>query len=363
MTAPSTPQSALYRTIHGQPDVARDVLANQSDAAEAAARVLGGARRIFLAGTGTSSHAAIVGEHLFRLAGADAYSTTHFDFVTYPRPLSAADALIAISHRGSKRYGTQAIERALAAGGPVIGVTGKESPMHGPAIILRTAPQEVSATHTASYTGNLIALAMLARDLGDQLGSQVDALSGTLDRMPDLLDGMLGAEQAVRPVAEALAARGRLILAGAGPNAATAREGALKVKESSYLVAEGFELETALHGGLQAVQAGDIAVVIAAHGPALARTCDAARALGLIGARLLLVADERAVPDLRAATQEAVTVDLITFPPVPEPLSPLLAVVPLQLLAAFTADLRGTNADSFRADDPVYKRANESYGL
>jgi glucosamine--fructose-6-phosphate aminotransferase (isomerizing) len=153
------------------------------------------------------------------------------------------------------------------------------------------------------------------------------------------------------------------VLLGAGPNAATAREGALKMKESSFLVAEGFELETALHGGLQAVEAGDLAVVIAAHGPALARTCDAARALSLIGARLLLVADERASADLLTAVGTGVTAELVTFPPMPEALSPILATVPLQLLAAFTADLRGTNADSFRADDPVYKRANGSYTL
>jgi glucosamine--fructose-6-phosphate aminotransferase (isomerizing) len=171
----------------------------------------------------------------------------------------------------------------------------------------------------------------------------------------------LAREADVSAAAHTLATRGRLVLLGAGPNAVTAREGALKVKESSFLVAEGFELETCLHGGLQAVEAGDLAAVIVAYGPALSRTLDAINALRLIGANLLLVADQRVVAELPTSRRGSDT--LVTFDPVPEVLSPLLAAVPLQLLAAYTAQLRGTNADSFRADDPVYKRANESYRL
>jgi glucosamine--fructose-6-phosphate aminotransferase (isomerizing) len=139
----------------------------------------------------------------------------------------------------------------------------------------------------------------------------------------------------------------------------TAREGALKVKESSYLTAEGLELETALHGALPAITSDDLAVVIAAHGPALERTADAVRALGLLGAHLVVVADERALPDLPLPDGALP----LAFGAVPEPLSPLLATVPLQLLAAFTAELRGTDPDGFRADDPIYKRAHDSYSL
>jgi glucosamine--fructose-6-phosphate aminotransferase (isomerizing) len=102
-----------------------------------------------------------------------------------------------------------------------------------------------------------------------------------------------------------------------------------------------------------------VAVVIAAEGPALPRLVDAVRALRLIGARVLVVADERAVPSI--PSDEATTV--FSYPAVPEPLSPLLATVPLQLLASRTADLRGTDPDSFRADNPVYKAANASYTL
>jgi glucosamine--fructose-6-phosphate aminotransferase (isomerizing) len=359
MTSVSTPRSALYQTIHSQPQVVRDVLAGLAPQSLQAAEGLASAERVWLAGTGTSSHAAVVGEHLLRAAGMDAYATTLFDFVTYPRPLRQGDALIVISHRGSKRYGRPAIERAREAGIPVVGLTGHDSPMEGPGIVLQTAPQERSSAHTASYMGNLTALALIATELGARRGADVGELRAALVRLPELIEALLAREDDVRPVAALLAEAGRMTLIGAGPNAVTAREGALKVKESSYLTAEGLELETALHGALPAVTRDDLAVVIAARGPALARTGDAARALGLIGAHLMVVADERALPEL-PLPEGAIP---FTFGAVPEPVSPLLAVVPLQLLAAFTAELRGTDPDSFRGDDPVYKRAHDSYGL
>jgi glutamine---fructose-6-phosphate transaminase (isomerizing) len=352
-------RSALYRTIQSQPAVVRAVLESAAAEAERAAEILAGAGRVFLTGTGTSSHAAVVGEHLLRLAGSEAYATTAFDFAVYPRPLRPTDALVAISHRGTKRYGAQAIARALAAGVPVIGLTGHGSPMEGPAVVIPTAPPEQSATHTASYLGNLTALALIAQHVGARTSADVAELRAALDLLPESVAAALAREGEIEPVARALAARGRMILIGAGPNAVTAREGALKVKESSYLVAEGFEVETALHGGLQSLEAGDVSVVIAAAGPALPRLVDAVRALRLIGARVLVVADERAAGNV--PTDEATTV--VTYAAVPEPLSPALATVPLQLLASQTADLRGTDPDSFRADDPIYKAANASYTL
>lgn len=356
-----TPSSMLYRTIHSQPAVLRTVMSETAEQIEQAATMLAAARRIVLAGTGTSSHAAVVGEHLLRLAGAEAGATTNFDFAVYPRPIGADDVLVAISHRGSKRYGAQAIERARRAGARVIGITGQQSPMAGPEVVIHTAPQEQSSTHTASYTANLAVLALLAVTLGKRRGADLPDLDRAVNALPDSIAALLARESEIIPIAEGLAAVGRVIFIGAGPNAVTAREGALKLKESSYLTAEGFELETALHGGLQAVAAGDIAVVIAAQGPALERTGDALRALHMIGARLLVVADDRATAALPAEITSSATI--FSFGAVPEALSPILAVIPLQLLAAFTADLRGTNADSFRADDAIYKRANESYAL
>jgi glucosamine--fructose-6-phosphate aminotransferase (isomerizing) len=162
---------------------------------------------------------------------------------------------------------------------------------------------------------------------------------------------------------QVLAQHGRLFLAGAGPNAAIAREGALKVKESSFVTAEGFELENALHGALQAVQPGDLAVVLVANDQAADRGIDLIRALQVIGAQVLVVADARLAGQVQSVLIPQVTAWVVPYPAVPSLLSPVLTVVPLQLLAAFTAALRGTNADNFRFDEPAYKKAVLGYVL
>jgi glucosamine--fructose-6-phosphate aminotransferase (isomerizing) len=359
----STSETELYKAIMSQPTVLRDVLSRLNQGSDVAADLLTTSRRVFLTGTGTSFHAAIVGEHLLRHVGVDAYAVTNFDFVTYPRAVGPEDAVIVISHRGSKRYGQEAVRWASGAEAHVIGVTGLGSPMHEVNILLQTAPQEKSSTHSVSYTANLAVLAMIALHVGEKDGIEIGSLRDGLVHLPQAIESLLANASPLEKAAEILAKSGRVILIGAGPNAATAREGALKIKESSYLVAEGFELETSLHGGLQAVSAADLAVVIAADGPALDRTRDVIRALRMIGARVLVVGDERVLPDIAGLDDGLEPVFTVGFAPLIEQLSPIAAVVPLQLLADRTAALRGTDADIFRADDPIYKAANQSYIL
>src|SRR5256885_9677445 len=116
--------TGLYRSIHAQPQAVRELLANWDGPAQAAAR-LARTNRIFLAGIGTSFHAASVGEYLLRLAGADAWALRSFEFVNYPRPLRSNDSVIVISHRGSKLHGNLALQRAIKAKVLTIGITGK----------------------------------------------------------------------------------------------------------------------------------------------------------------------------------------------------------------------------------------------
>jgi glutamine---fructose-6-phosphate transaminase (isomerizing) len=355
------PTSDLYRTIFRQPDVVRAILARDRSSRSEVGERLARSRRVFLTGTGTSHHAAIVGEQLLRSAGIEAYARSAFDFVRYPMPLREEDAVLVISHRGSKRYGSQAIPKSLEAGAYVVGITGEGSPMRGPSAILTTSPQETSSTHTMSYLGSLTVMAALAREASRPKGVDVTDLAQALDHLPTMLETVLSSENVVVPAAEALARSGRTVLQGAGPNAATAREGALKVKESSYLTAEGWELEDFLHGGLQPVARGDVAVPIVPAGASVERAKDLVRALGLVGAATWVVRDEVVGElDLEGTSSALPT---FVFPHVPEELSPLLAVVPLQLLAAYTAQIRGTNADSFREDDPIFQKALAAYPL
>jgi glutamine---fructose-6-phosphate transaminase (isomerizing) len=355
--------SALYQSIHRQPEVLRDVLRRESESARQAAEILAGARRVYLAGTGTSSHAAIVTEYLYRSLGLDAEARTVFDLANYGPRIRPEDVVVLISHRGAKTYGNRVLELTKAAGARSIGVTGLESPMSIPEVIFHTSPQEKSSTHTMSYTGNLMALAMTGLAYAERAGSKPHPWRAVLEGMPATFEGVLQREHVIQPVAQSLAQSGRLVLAGAGPNVQTAREGALKVKESSYLVAEGFEFENLLHGGMQPLKAGDTAVVLVPPSSAAERATDVVRALELLGASILLIHDDAHPFQVPSVDPPASPVSTFLVPSVPELLSPMVTVLPVQILACTAAEIRGTNPDSFRADDPAFKRINDSYKL
>lgn len=358
--------SGLYRSIHAQPEAIRTLLADW-DGPTRAAEQLAKSGRILLSGIGTSFHAATVGEYLLRLAGADAWAVRSFEFVHYPRPLRADDGVIIISHRGSKLHGDLAVQRAVEAGVTTVGITGKNSKMQGPGTIIETVEQEISATHSISYTGTLTRLGQIAARLAaiNGLTEQTTRIEDGLARVPVLIEDMLAREDAVRQIAqEAVAQQRRLYFVGAGPNACTGPEGALKAKEATYVTAEGFELEQAIHGPQVAFEMEDVVIPISVRGGARTRMTDFLLALSEIGSRVWLVGD---IPD--EATSGVFSRDgwsrfaIGDYADLPEELTPLLTVVPLQLLADFLATARGTNADSFRADVAAYKRAGERFRI
>jgi glutamine---fructose-6-phosphate transaminase (isomerizing) len=358
--------TGLYRSIHAQPQAVRELLADWELPTQAAER-LARTGRIFLAGIGTSFHAATVGEYLLRLAGADAWALRSFEFVTYPRPLRGDDGVIVVSHRGSKLYGDRAVQRAVEAGVLTVGITGKNSKMQGADIRIETVEQDPSSTHSISYTGALTRLAQIATRLAALKGNgeQAERLEQGLAQVPALMEHMLAREGEVQRIAqEAVAQQRRIYFVGAGPNAVTAPEGALKAKEAAYVTAEGFELEQAIHGPQVAFEREDLLIPISVKGPAQARVADFLLALSEIGSRVWLIGE---APDTQTAelfgrdggTRFAVCdgVDL------PEELTPMVTVLPVQLLAEFLAAARGTNADSFRTDHELYKRAGTRFQI
>jgi glucosamine--fructose-6-phosphate aminotransferase (isomerizing) len=127
----------------------------------------------------------------------------------------------------------------------------------------------------------------------------------------------------------------------------TAQEIALKIKETSYLQAEGMPTETMLHGPFQCVEADDLFILVAPSGAARERTLEVVELAEEVGAPYVIVGGEPASEGL-------------AVPAVPEPFSALTCLVPLQLVAYALALARGTNPDSFRAEDPRFARADVS---
>ncbi len=363
MTEKTAEMTALYRSIHEQPQAIRELLTDW-DGPTQAAQQLNSRERVLLTGIGTSYHAALVGEYLLRLAGVDAWAVRSYEFVTYPRPLRSDDGVIVISHRGSKVHGIGAVQRAKQAGTFTVGITGKDSQMRDVDILLETVGQEVSSTHSVSYIGTLTRLAQIAARLAGLRGNTQVArkLEQGLSALPAAIEQVFQHEDVLRQVAQdVVAQQRRVVIVGAGPNAATAPEGALKAKEAAYITIEGLELEQAIHGPLVAFEASDLLVPISVKGPAQPRIADFLRALHTIGTQVLLLGD---IPpdDTGLFTHTGWTHVELTGETIEE-LTPLITVVPLQLLAEFLAAARGTNADSFRKDQEAYRDASGKYQL
>jgi glucosamine--fructose-6-phosphate aminotransferase (isomerizing) len=292
----------------------------------------------------------MVGEWLLRAAGADAHAVMSSDFACYPEaaPLRKGDAVVVMAHTGVKRFSAEAMAKAAAAGAAVLSVGSLTAEHPGSQLVLRTVEREKSAAFTASHLAAMTVLAQVATELGERRGAPgVAGFRSALARLPEDVAAVLAREAEVRPVAEAAATR-RVYAAGPGPNAATALEAVIKVREAAQGWIDALPLEQFLHGPIVSVNADDLAVLINVAGRSAERVTEIAGVLDAIGARLWLVGQP-------AGRTPRATV--FSLPALPELLSPLLAVVPVQLLAYHMAVVRGVDPDRFRRDDPTYAAA------
>ncbi|MDI3342009.1 MAG: SIS domain-containing protein [Sphaerobacter sp.] len=349
MATPTT-DSMMYQTMQRQPDDLRRLLDTGWAPAREAAERIADASRVFLVGIGTSYHAAQVGAWLLSAAGCDARAVLSFDFARYPEHvgLRPDDAVIVMAHSGVKRFSSEALARAAAAGATVISVGSLTAEHPGSQLVLRTVERERSAAFTSSHLCAMTVLAQVATNLGELRGTDATAsFRPALEALPEQVAAVLAREDEVLPIAREAATR-RVYAAGAGPNAVTATEAVIKVREAALGWIDGLPLEQFLHGPIVAVNADDLAVVINVPGAAQERVGEVAAVLETIGARLWLVG--QAVPTAPEAT-------VFTLPTVPELISPLLTVVPMQMLAYQMAVVKGVNPDTFRRDDPTYAAA------
>jgi len=239
--------TALLRMILSQGD-ALDRMAGL-DLAEPAGVLAGGAR-IILVGTGTSQHAAELGAMMLETAGRDARWYPAAAWARWGTSARLGDVLLVISHTGETAYAARARAGALAAGVPVVSITGTGRAWPE---AIQTVPPDESHTYTVSYTAALAVLARLAHELGSADGSagQVAQAASAVRHV------------CAEPVLDEVAVPARsLAIVGCGPWGITAREGALKIREGARMLAEGFDTDRLLHGGAVPLTAADGLVVL-----------------------------------------------------------------------------------------------------
>jgi len=303
------PDSELSRTIESQADLLEPVL--ELDLTSAIDR-LQEAQQIWLVGTGSSQHAAELGVQMFEAAGRRARGSSAASFVRFGATLAQTDAVVVISHTAKTAFARSARDLVKAADASLISITGFDS---GWSEAIENVPRERSETYTASYTATLLVLARLSVALG---AKAIDAAA--LDTIPHRVREAVRSSGTTQiEIPERL-----LVIAGVGPYAVTAREGALKMREAASMISEGFEAEYLLHGS--AVPLGDKDSLVL-----LQPDADPDRLLIAIG---------------DAASSEGVTVASIAEPAgLDSSLVQIPLTVRLQILASRFAQARGTNPD------------------
>ena len=366
MTTTAAPRTAhpylMHDAILEQPEAIGRILAEEGQSVDALARIATGSARIHIVGIGASWHAALVGEYLLRTIGTreDTRAWNSFEFCTTPPRLGGQDTVIVLSHRGTKTYSAQSLELARHHGAKTAIVTaiGSAADAGLADVVVRTCKPETSSAFTVSHTSAMTVLAMLAARLGGSSADQAaSSFSTELERLPDLVAGALSQESAVREWAGGSKGVERFYFAGWGPNASTAYETALMMKESSYTTTEGFQLEQYLHGPFVSTDEGCQVTFIA---PPIA---GADRVLDLIGAVKAVGAGTVAIVQQDDGARSGLVDTVIEVPPTSELLSPLVYLVPLQLFTYWLAVELGRNPDVFRLNDPKHVAARESYRL
>ncbi|HEV2488729.1 MAG TPA: SIS domain-containing protein [Candidatus Acidoferrales bacterium] len=354
----------LYDAIHQQPAIVRRMLTHRAEQVVEAARAATKKERLWIAGIGSSLYTAQIAEHFFRhltSGRASVRAEQSFEFVRYPHALGPDDAVIVLSHTGGTTYSIEALQLARRSGVLTITISGENenAAMRSADFLINTCEQEVCFAYTKSLTAALARLALFAVHFAEVRGEKISAAKESLSQVPDLMQQALALEPQVKALASKIATRGRTVLFGAGPNWPTAREIALKIKESSFEPAEGAETEQLLHGPFSEVDEHMTLVAILSGAPADARARQILRAAGDLGAHRVAIHVPSAAPDDSAP--DNLTNDWLAIPAVEEWLSPFVFLIPLQLLTYFLALARGTNPDFGHQDQPAHARARQQH--
>jgi glucosamine--fructose-6-phosphate aminotransferase (isomerizing) len=290
-----------------------------------------------------------VGEFVFEQLARIPTDTEYASEFRYRNPIiEDGTVVISISQSGETADTLAAVEQAKERGATVLGIVNVVGSSIARAtdagIYLHVGP-EIGVASTKAFTAQVAVMTMLAIELGrrrhigsDEAGSYIDQLS----QIPDKITRILQQSDHIKEIASANIDKNNWLFLGRGFNYPVALEGALKLKEISYIHAEGLPAAEMKHGPIALIADDMPAVFIATTGPQYDKLMGNIEEVRARGGKIIAVATEGDENIKKHADH------LITIPDVPELLQPLLTVVPLQLLAYHAAVLRGHDVDKPR---------------
>jgi glutamine---fructose-6-phosphate transaminase (isomerizing) len=351
--------SFMLKEIHEQPKTIGDAMRGRMNATEGWIR-LGGleefanriiqAPRLIIVACGTSWHAGLLAEYLIEeLAGINVEVEYASEF-RYRNPiLSDKDVILAISQSGETADTLAAIELAKERGALVYGIVN----VVGSSIARTTdagsyihAGPEIGVASTKAFTGQVTLLTMLALSLGQKRGhlskSRFSSLLASMETVPEKVKAVLALNEQIRYIASEIKDAPNALYLGRGYNFPVALEGALKLKEISYIHAEGYPAAEMKHGPIALIDENMPVVLICTNRSAYEKIVSNVQEVKARKGIVIAVVTEG---DTQIKQLADYTVEI---PDIDEVFSPLLSVVPLQLLSYHIAVMRNCNVDQPR---------------
>jgi glucosamine--fructose-6-phosphate aminotransferase (isomerizing) len=305
--------------------------------------------RVVMVGCGTSLHAAMVGEYAFEdLADIHAEVQQAAEF-RYRNPiLGSRDIVIAISQSGETADTLAAVREANQKGAVVmslVNVVGSTIAREtGRGVYLHAGP-EISVASTKAFTCQVSVLLMMALKLGrGRRFSREEGMSlaKEIASLPELVAKVIAKDKLIAEIAEGYVKNEHAFFIGRGPMYPVALEGALKLKEISYIHAEGYHAAELKHGPIALLQQGTPVIAIACEGPGKEKTLGNIEECRARGAKILGIITEGDHP------AEEVMDDFIAIPRSHPLVATIPAVVALQIFSYHVARLRGCEIDQPR---------------
>jgi len=306
-------------------------------------------KHIIFTACGTAFHAGLVGEFLLEHLARIPAETEYASEFRYRNPIIGDGTIVlAISQSGETADTLAAVEQAKERGATVLGIVNVVGSSIARAtdagIYLHVGP-EIGVASTKAFTAQVAVLSMLAIELGRRRhisSAEAARYIDELSQIPEKIGQILDQSDHIREIAAANVDKENWLFLGRGFNYPVALEGALKLKEISYIHAEGLPAAEMKHGPIALIADGMPAVFIATAGPQYDKIMGNIEEVRARGGRVIVVATEG-----DEAVRERAD-HLITIPDAPELLQPMLTVIPLQLLAYHAAVLRGHDVDKPR---------------
>lgn len=312
--------------------------------------VLKNAERVTILACGSAMHAGMVAKYnIESMCGVRVDVEVASEFRSKPCLLTSRDLVIVVSQSGETLDTMGALKLAKKAGCTVlsmVNVVGSSIARESDYVVYSWAGPEIAVATTKAYSAQVLLGLMLAARMAFVKGrmdeSQLRAFTGALQQLPVEVEALLAKEEAYKALAPLLADHKNLFFIGRALDYAVSLEGSLKLKEISYLHSEAYAAGELKHGTISLIAEGVPVIGVATQSGLADKTVSNIKEVEARGAYVIGVCKQSIAPQLYFAKQ------LITLPDYPDPLMPLLAAIPLQLLSYHVAVQLGRDIDKPR---------------